>query len=318
LIQTESHGWLVDGALPFLLAAAILLVAFVRREATAGAPLIPLDIFRSHELSAGVVLALMASLCQFTVVFFITLFLQRVQGLSPAEAGARMLALTGTEIVAGPLGGRLADRIGPRLPLTVAFVGMAISLAALSQLGPGSSYLLIGPALAAVGLGIGIMGSAASACVVGNAPRDRAGVASGIQVTAFQIGAVLGTSALGSVIAARVSAVFPADLVAAGLPARLFHPQGPASRAVSEALVPIAPGHPGLLPQIRQASFAAFTDGLDVAFAVAAVIAVFCAVLSYVATSRGARANDVEEADHFSPDLVPASSVIPIAVPEPD
>jgi EmrB/QacA subfamily drug resistance transporter len=281
-IQAETHGWGSTSVLPFLAAAAVLLAGFVVRQRVATSPLIPLNLFSSARFSAGVGLVGAVAFCLFGVLFYITLYLQRVHGYSPVGAGVRMLALTAVIGVSAPLGGQIVGRIGPRLPLTSGFILIAGGLAGLSQLGPTSSYLAIWPWFLLMGLAVGMVQTGASQAIVGSAPRDRAGIASGVQTTALQIGAVLGTSILGTIMASRVGSVFTGNLVSAGVPTATAHQLASSSHAVAQGIVPTAGGNPVLAPAVTHASLISFTSGLETAFLVGSAVALVAALVAFV------------------------------------
>ncbi|HEX4540475.1 MAG TPA: MFS transporter [Acidimicrobiales bacterium] len=283
LIQAETHGWGSTAVLSFLVAAAVLLAGFVVRQRVAVSPLIPLNLFSSARFSAGVGLVVAVAFCLFGVLFYITLYLQRVHGYSPVGAGVRMLALTAVIGVSAPLGGTIVGRIGPRLPLTAGFLLIAGGLAGLSQLGPSSSYLGIWPWFVLMGLAVGMVQTGASQAIVGSAPRDRAGIASGVQTTALQIGAVLGTSILGTIMASRVASVFTGKLVSDGVPTATAHQLASASHAVAQGIVPTAAGSPTVTRAVTNASLTSFTSGLETAFLVGSAVALVAALVAFVA-----------------------------------
>ena len=290
IIQAETHGWGSAEVLSFLVAAAVLLTAFVFRQRRAATPLIPLSLFSSRRFSAGVGLVVAVAFCLFSVIFYMTLYFQRVHDISPVGAGLRMLALTAVIGVSAPVGGTIVGRVGPRLPLTAGFLMIAAGMAGLSQLHPDSSYLAVGPWFLLMGLAVGMVQTGASQAIVGNAPRDKAGIASGIQTTALQVGAVLGTSILGTVIASRVSAVFTGNLVSAGVPAATAHQLAPASHGVSQGIVPVVGGAPAAVTQaVTHASLTSFTTGLEAAYLLAAAVALAGAIVAFVLLRSPAR-----------------------------
>jgi predicted MFS family arabinose efflux permease len=294
-IQAETHGWGSTAVMSFLATAAVLLAGFVLRQRVARSPLIPLNLFRSPRFSAGVGLVAVVAFCLFGVLFYITLYLQRVHGYSPVGAGVRMLALTAVIGVSAPLGGAIVGRIGPRLPLTAGFVLISSGLAGLSQLGPSSSYLGIWPWFLLMGLAVGMVQTGASQAIVGSAPRDRAGIASGIQTTALQIGAVLGTSILGTIMASRVASVFTGKLVADGVPTATAHQLASASHAVAQGIVPTATVNPTVTRAVTNAAYTSFTSGLETAFLVGSAVSLVAALVAFVVFRSPARSPSAVE-----------------------
>ncbi len=126
-------------------------------------------------------------------------YLIQGRGLSPAQAGLLLTAQPLIMAIAAPISGTLSDRIGSRTPGTLGMLILAGGLLLLSRLGPGSSFAYIALGLAVTGLGTGIFISPNSSALMGAAPRNRQGVASGIMATARNVGMVLGVGLAGAV-----------------------------------------------------------------------------------------------------------------------
>ena len=179
LIEGPDFGWGSARTLAFLLAAALLGLAFIVRERRARQPMLPLKLFRSASLSAGVVLVILLMFALFGAMFFMTFFLENVHGLSPVAAGVHLLPMTAMLIVGSPIAGTVISRIGPRLPITAGMAMAATAMFGLSRLGAAASsngtiiwFVLLGLGLAPVMVG-------ATNVIVGNAPAQLAGVAAG-------------------------------------------------------------------------------------------------------------------------------------------
>ena len=113
---------------------------------------------------------------------------------------------------------------------------------------------------------------ASTQAIVGNAPVEKAGVAGGIQQTGFQLGGVIGTSVLGTIIVAGVSAHFAGHLSALGVPAAAASKLSTTAvhQAVSQGIVPPVP-HALVVP-VTNASYLSFLDGLHNAMLVSAIV----------------------------------------------
>src|SRR6266704_1860143 len=107
LIKGPDWGWGSARTLGFLLAAALLGLAFVARESRARQPMLPLTLFRSAPVSAGVVLVILLMFALFGAMFFMTFYLENVHGLSPIAAGVHLLPMTAMLIVGSPIAGTL-------------------------------------------------------------------------------------------------------------------------------------------------------------------------------------------------------------------
>src|SRR6266705_2152985 len=124
LIKGPDWGWGSARTLAFLLAAALLGLLFVLRESRARQPMLPLKLFRSASVSAGVVLVILLMFALFGAMFFMTFYLENVHGLSPIAAGVHLLPMTAMLIVGSPLAGAVIGRTGPRIPIVA---GMAMA-----------------------------------------------------------------------------------------------------------------------------------------------------------------------------------------------
>ncbi len=281
IIKSQSLGWGDVVVVSSLAASAAGFFLFALREREAAHPLLPLRLFRKLSLSVGVVLMLMLAFALFGIVFFLSLYLQRVRGYTPVETGIRTLPLTATLVIAAPLGGLLSARLGPRIPLVGGMTMVGIGMLGLSKLGALTDYGDIWPWLVVLGSALGFLQAAATQTILGNAPVRMAGVAGGLQQTALQVGGALGTSVLGAVISGRVSATFFDKLLDSGVPATAAEKVAQYHDAVAQGVPPLNAKMPLLLQaEVVQASFSSFTNALDTAFVVAACIAFAAALLA--------------------------------------
>lgn len=285
LVQAEEHGWARAGTLGWLAGAAIAVSGFIvweRREERVRMPHIPMGLFRSAQLDAGLAMIVSAIFGVYGVLFFITLYLQRVQGYSAIAAGVRLLAFTGVMGVSAVIAGKVVSRIGPRIPLLIGSLVISVGLAGLSQLGPVSGYNDLWPFLVLVGLGVGPMQTGASRAIVGGAPPENAGIAAGMFSTATQLGGLLGLSVLGTVIVDRVSSVLPATLASAGVPAGVARQLQLHAAAIAQGVVPTA-GNPPVMTAgvVRVGAYSAFTSGLDLAMLVTAAMVLAVGLLTF-------------------------------------
>lgn len=287
LIKAGTLGFSDPMPLWSFAAFAVLLAGFVVRELMASHPVLPLGLFRSAALSAATAMIVLGVFALFGTIFFITLYLQRVHGMSPVAAGVRLLPMTGVFIVSSPIGGALTQRFGPRVPLILGMLLTAAAMFGLSRLQVDASYNAIWPWFALIGVAFGFVLTAGTEAIVGNAPVHLAGVAGGLQQTAFQVGGVLGTSVLGTIVSTRVGDVLVGRLTGAGLPAPAAERLTGAKDFVAQGVAPVPPGTPGPVARaITTGSHLAFMDGLQTAMTTAAVVALVAAAAA-VLVRRG-------------------------------
>jgi EmrB/QacA subfamily drug resistance transporter len=281
MIKGGAYGWASTKTIALIVVAVLALTLFLVRESRTQQPLLPLRLFRSVPLSAGVVLVMTLMFGMFGAMFFMTFFFENVHGLGAVATGVRLLPLTGMMIVASPLSGRLINRTGPRGPLIGGMLLAAVALFGLSRIGLTSNLNDTILWFALLGLGLSPVVVGATEVIVGNAPEQLAGVASGLQGTAFQVGGTIGTAVLGAIMAAQISALLPGRWNAAQLP--------PAGLAAAESGTPVgvAPVPPGTPPAVADAitaiSHATFVSGMSTGFLVAAIVALGGAAVAVLA-----------------------------------
>ncbi|MGW5125706.1 MFS transporter [Streptomyces sp. NPDC004069] len=194
LIEARGGTWVVA-----LTAAAGVLaaVAFVYVEKHRRDPMMPPDIFASRQFTA-VNLVTLCVYAAFGGFFFLTaLQLQVVSGYSPLEAGTALLPTTVLMLLFSARSGALADRIGPRLPLTAGPLLCAAALLLMLRVGAGADYLTdVLPALLVMGAGMVTLVAPLTATVLASVDTSRAGLASGINNAAARAAGLIAVAAL--------------------------------------------------------------------------------------------------------------------------
>ena len=290
LIKAPTWGWGDGLTWTFIAVSLAGFVLFAVWETKVKEPLIPLGLFRSVALSAGVVLMVLMAIAFMGGLFFVTFYLQNVHGMSPIDAGLHLLPLTGMMIVGSPLAGAMITKLGPRVPLAGGMASVAIAMFGMSTLETDTGSAVMSLWFALLGLGLAPVMVGATEVIVGNAPMELSGVAGGLQQAAMQIGGSLGTAVLGAVMASKVDGDLAANWKDAGLPALTPNQLDQASEAVQVGVAPVAKGTPeAIVTKITDVAHDTFISGMSLASLVAAgvaVVAVFVALL----TKRGENA----------------------------
>ncbi|MCK9901630.1 MFS transporter [Frankia sp. Cpl3] len=288
VVKAQSWGWGSLNTIGFLGGAAVLLVLFVLVELRVSQPLLSMSLFRDRSVSLGSVLVMVNFFAMFGVLFFLTLYLQNVHGYSAVETGVRLLPLTVVFMFGSPVAASLTTRYGPRVPIGIGMLLTSAALFWMTGLSTDSSYMLLWPPLLGIGIGIAFVAVASAEAIVGNAPLELSGVAGGLQSTAMQLGGAIGTSVLGSILAARVDGVLAQKTVNAGAPADVAAQVAQSGEAVTQGLAPVPPGaSPQLADAVTAGAHAAFMSGLHVALLVGAVIALLGALAAPLIRSSG-------------------------------
>ena len=197
-------GWGSPVVIGGLIAAAVLLPAFVLVERTHPAPMLDLSIFQNRLFSAAAAAAFINGLSRFALMFVFVFYFQGVQGDSPILAGVELAPLALGMLVSSPLSGMWADRRGSR---TMAVLGMLVSaagLALMTTLDRDTAYLPVGFYLFVVGVGSGMFNSPNTAAMMGTVPAHRRGIAAGARVLVQNTGAVISIAFVLAIVTSSV------------------------------------------------------------------------------------------------------------------
>ncbi|MQY30639.1 MFS transporter [Nocardia aurantia] len=180
-------------------AAAWFIVVERRRshDTTGPQPMLPTQVFRSRQFTAvnGVTFVVYGAMG--VVFFLLPLTLQVVSGFSPIVAGAAMLPVTVVMLLLSAPAGGLAQRIGPRIPMTVGLVVAAAGMLLMLRVGRTSTYPgTVLPAVFVFGLGLAAMVAPLTATVLASADPRHAGIASGVNNAVARAAGLLGVAAV--------------------------------------------------------------------------------------------------------------------------
>jgi EmrB/QacA subfamily drug resistance transporter len=203
VVEAPAAGWSAPRTLGAVAVAVLMLLAFVRVEATAPVPLVARSVARSTGLRVANVAAALMMGAMFPMWFLLTLYLQQGLGHTPVGAGLAVLPLSLTMMAANSLAPRALARWGTRTAMTAGLVAAGGGLAwlAATVAGHGDSVQLLLPSIV-TGLGFGLAFVAGVVAATVPAPAADAGVASGLVNTSQQVGGALGLAALLSLVAA--------------------------------------------------------------------------------------------------------------------
>jgi EmrB/QacA subfamily drug resistance transporter len=239
IVHGNDDGWLDPRVLGPLVAAALLVPAYVLRARGRSHAVLPLRLFDSRTFSVANVIALFFTLGMFGAVFLLSQYLQIVQGFSPLEAGVRTLPWTAAPMVVAPVAGMLAARTGLRPLLGTGLVLQTASLvwfAALTE--SGASYASFVPALLMAGVGMGLTFAPMATAVLEGLPEQDFAIASSANSTIREFGVALGIALLTAVFLANGGALDPRGYDGAIGPALLTGAGAVAVAAVASIFAP--------------------------------------------------------------------------------
>jgi EmrB/QacA subfamily drug resistance transporter len=208
IVQAQEKGWTSAQTIGTFVLSAVLLVSFVVIELRAKAPLVRLSIFRTRSLTAANITMFLVGAGLFAMFFFNSLYLQRVLGYGPLDAGLAFLPFTGGIILSAGFASKYAPTLGVR---PIAIGGMIVTAAGmllLTQLPVDGTYVTnVLPALVLVSLGLGCVFVPLTLVATTGLANEDQGLASGLFNTSQQIGGALGLAILATVAASKSSSV---------------------------------------------------------------------------------------------------------------
>ncbi|MET7654691.1 MULTISPECIES: MFS transporter [unclassified Streptomyces] len=258
--EAATHG-VTSVSLGTGLLGAAALYGFVRRQLTLPAPLLDMRLFRHRGFTGAVLADLLTILGLSGLVFFLSQYLQLVQGRRPFEAGLAELPAAVGAVVAGLIAGRVARRFSVRAVVSGGLAAIGLALAALTLIDQDTGYPMLGAVLLVVGVGAGFSFTVTSDVILSSVPKDQAGAASAVSETAYELGAALGIAVLGSI----VTGVYRGFAAPAGTPEGAHESLGGAVEAA---------GHmsPAAAEEMLSSARKAFVDGLTVASGAGAAV----------------------------------------------
>jgi EmrB/QacA subfamily drug resistance transporter len=207
IVSTDTHAWGSASVISYLTVGAALIAVFLVIERRHRHPLVPLRLFRSRPLTGANLIMVLIGSVMFSLFFFLSQFLQDIQGYSPLRAGLAFLPMPLAIIVGTQLSSRIVGRVGARTLLVIGPLISSGGLVLLARLHADSGYVThigLPGAIITFGIGMSFVPVTLSA-TSGVEPRD-AGLASGMINTTRQIGGSLGLAVLLTIAASRTHA----------------------------------------------------------------------------------------------------------------
>jgi EmrB/QacA subfamily drug resistance transporter len=200
LVEGNSWGWGSPSIIALFAVSIAAGIAFAYAESHSPEPMVDFRFFRSRSYLGANIVAFIVSFAMLAMFFFLALYMQNIKGYSPLEAGVRFLPSTAVIILAGPIAGRLTDRVGPKPLMTLGLLIVAGSLFWQGHLTPDTSYGFLVGAFVLMGLGMGLVMSPMSTAAMNAVEPAKAGVASGILSMSRMVGGTFGVAAMGALV----------------------------------------------------------------------------------------------------------------------
>ncbi len=213
IVRAPEGGWASLPVVGMLVGSAVMIGLFVLVESRSAAPLVPLRIFRSRAFSGGNLTVACFGMTAWGMGTTISAYAQEVLGYSPLRFGLGQAAMTVMTMVGAYAAQAVLGRVGARTVAAVCLVLTGAGAFLLSQAPADGGYVAnLLPALLIFGLGLGGGSVAATSAALSSVADQDAGVASGTNTAAFQIGGALGTAIIASVIVSSAGGSTPQGL----------------------------------------------------------------------------------------------------------
>lgn len=291
-IEGPTDGWTSPVVLGGMSIAAVLLVGFVLWELWCDHPMMDLSFFRNPRFTVAATVMGSASFILAGMLFVVTQLLQFVMGYSPSAAGLRLAPSALGFMLAALVSPRLDERFGAKLVVTGALGVVAVGLAILAITAGRPEYSLIFLGTTLVGWGIGCAHAPCTEAAIGSVPRYQAGLCSGMNASARQMGLAVGVAVCGSLLATGYSAEIEARTPGLGLTTE----QRTVALESSGGALDVARrlgGHSGTV--LEEAVRVGFSNGMRVTMLVGAAIAAGAALLALCYLPARGRDENVKE-----------------------
>lgn len=204
LIEIPSCGWTFT-TMTALVAGVAGLVAFPLIEQRVSSPFLPLTLFRSRQFTGANLTTLAVYVAVGGALFLLVLQLQQSLHYTALRGGLATLPMTVIMLIGSPWIGALAQRTGPRIPMTIGPFIAALGVALMARVVPGTTYLgAVLPAVVVFGIGLAITVAPLTAAVLAAVPDYYAGTASGVNNAISRVAGLLSVAVLP--VAAGISA----------------------------------------------------------------------------------------------------------------
>jgi EmrB/QacA subfamily drug resistance transporter len=204
--KASSSGWTAGSTLSLLIAAVVLLAAFIVIESRTANPLLPTRIFTERNRAGAFLSSLLIGLSLFGMFLFLVYYLQGTEHYSALKSGVAFLPFAGGIVFAAAFASTLLPRIGPRPLMTGGFMAAALAMASFTQIKVDSSYTThVLPGLIVMSIGVGFAFVALNSTALVGVDNHDAGVASALVNTTQQVGGSLGIALLNTIAASATA-----------------------------------------------------------------------------------------------------------------
>jgi EmrB/QacA subfamily drug resistance transporter len=266
LVRGNDEGWGSALIVSLFTGSAALMAAFVAIESRVREPMLPLGLLKRPSFTGVQLAAFAISASAFALFLYITLYLQNYHGYSPLETGLRYLPITVASFFAAPIAGALLSRVAARALLSVGLALSGAGLLLMSGVDAGSEWTTLLGGFLVLGGGVGLLNPVIGDVALSVVPKERSGMAAGINDTFRQVGVAVGVAVWGAIFvgqgAAKVSDLTAGTAAASGdQPRQLVEAASSGSLPQALAGVP-QQAQPAVEHAAREGFLAGFNDVL--------------------------------------------------------
>jgi EmrB/QacA subfamily drug resistance transporter len=278
-LRGESSGWSSAPIVGMFVASALLFVVFLLVERRLGdRAMLDLPLLRNTTFNGLSITTVLYSASAMSVLFLEVSYLQNVLGFSPWQAGLRFLPLTLTTFVVAAVSSGFVEKLAPGVLMGTAMAAVAAGLGLLALASPNSTWTALLPSMIVTGAGMGLFNPLRASLSVSVVEPAKAGMASGMSETFYQVGTSVGIAAFGAFFQSHVSHAF----ITSGSGRALGTNAGDAVAAGNGAQIAALDHHPGAAAHILAAADTAFVDGLREVAIATAVVAIVGTIAAFI------------------------------------
>ncbi|WP_425058084.1 Riboflavin transporter RibZ [Sporomusa carbonis] len=203
LNKGSKEGWTSLYIVGLFICTVLSLLAFLYVESRTAEPLVDLELFRNGTFTAANIVGFLTFMALNGGLFLIPFFLRNILGYTPIRAGVSLFPLIGSMIILAPLGGKLADKAGGKIPTVLGMTILSIALYSFHTMTDQTAYLPIALRLILMGIGLALTMSPLSTAAMATLPKEKAGVGSGVFNLFKNVGGSVGIAILGTLLDQR-------------------------------------------------------------------------------------------------------------------
>ncbi len=278
LVRGNDEGWGSTTIVSLFAGAGVLMAAFTAIESRVSEPMLPLTLFGRKAFTGVQLAAFAVSGSMFALFLYLTLYLQNFLGYSPIGAGVRYLPITIASFVVAPLAGMALARVQARYLMGAGLALTGVGLSLMAGLHMDSSWTALLAGFLISGIGVGLLNPVIADVALSVVPKERSGMAAGINDTFRQVGIAVGIAAWGAIflgVGASKTQEVASGAVSGGQARGLV--EAASSGGLHQALAGVPAQSQGL---VRNAAQQGFLHGLNEILVMGAVLCFAGSLLS--------------------------------------